>query len=145
MFCSRCGAETTGNPTFCSGCGAPFTDGQVAKKTWLSTAAGTINIVDGFLKGVLVLLIIVGISFPTEGEAVKNAPSALVVAIVMAVLAIPAIFGGICAIQRRRWGAALAGAIAGTVPLFPLGIASVILLAKSRDEFEQPQPQRVNM
>jgi hypothetical protein len=47
-----------------------------------------------------------------------------------------AILGGIFAIQRKRFGLALTGAIAALLPFSPLGLASIILLAISKEEFE---------
>lgn len=46
-----------------------------------------------------------------------------------------AIIGGIFALQRRYWGWALAGAIITAFPFSILGLAAVVLLALSKDEF----------
>lgn len=55
-------------------------------------------------------------------------------------LGVISLIGGICAIKRRRWGLALAGAITA-MPLVPvgtpLGIVSTVLLAKGRHEFQR--------
>ncbi len=53
-------------------------------------------------------------------------------AIVIGVLAMA---GGILAVRRKRWKWALAGAIAGTLSLLPMGIVAIVLVAISRDEF----------
>jgi hypothetical protein len=45
------------------------------------------------------------------------------------------IIGGIFALQRRRWGWALAGSIVAILGTLPLGVASTIFVAMSRDEF----------
>ncbi len=56
------------------------------------------------------------------------------------------IVGGIFSIQRKRWGWALAGAIAGCFSFLPLGVGAVVLVAMARSEFTQnasgasPQP-----
>ena len=52
------------------------------------------------------------------------------------VVGVLAIAGGIFAIRRKRWKWALAGAIAGALSLLPLGIAAIVLIAMSRDEFD---------
>jgi hypothetical protein len=52
-------------------------------------------------------------------------------------LAVLAIIGGIYALQRRHWGLALAGSIASILVFFPTGIAAVIFVALSRNEFDQ--------
>ena len=135
MFCPKCGKEITGNTTFCSGCGAKLTEEQPAKKTWLSTAAGVLDIMDGCISLFVVVGLIVAIVF------VADEPDTLAIlvpiAVVFAVKAMLAIVGGICALQRRNWGMALVGAIAACVPLSLLGIVALILTALSRDQFRQ--------
>jgi len=51
------------------------------------------------------------------------------------VVGVLALAGGILAVRRKRWKWALAEAIAGALSLLPLGIAAIILVAISRDEF----------
>lgn len=53
-----------------------------------------------------------------------------------AVLGILGIIGGIFALKRKRWGWALAGAIAGVITFFPTGVAAIILLSMGRAEFK---------
>ena len=48
-----------------------------------------------------------------------------------------AIVGGIFAIQRRKWGLALAGSIGASLVPILIGILAVILLIISKDEFKQ--------
>ena len=57
-------------------------------------------------------------------------------AIVSTIAAILALVGGVYAMQRKKWGLALAGSIAAILVFFPLGIPAVIFAAQSRDEFE---------
>ena len=57
-------------------------------------------------------------------------------AIVSTIAAILALVGGVYAMQRKRWGWALAGSIAAILVFFPLGIPAVIFAAQSRNEFE---------
>ena len=52
------------------------------------------------------------------------------------VLTAVAVAGGIFALRRKRWGLALAGAIIATLPFSVFGLAAIILLILSRDEFE---------
>ena len=49
MFCTKCGKETTDNAALCPSCGAEMTRKHLAKKTWLSTTAGILDIVAGSL------------------------------------------------------------------------------------------------
>jgi hypothetical protein len=51
------------------------------------------------------------------------------------VIGVLALAGGILAMRRKRWKWALAGAIAGALSLLPLGIAAIVLIAISREEF----------
>jgi len=53
-----------------------------------------------------------------------------------AVVGIVAIVGGLYAMQRKIWWLALAGSIAALFPFWFLGLAPLILIALSRDEFE---------
>jgi hypothetical protein len=138
LFCSKCGRETTENSVFCAGCGISIAEGQPATKRRLSTAAGIIDIVDGALKSVLVLVSILTIVYRlAEFEDHEHVPSRIVMTIVLAFLGILAIVGGICALRRKRWGWALAGAVGGVLPFFPLGIASLTLTVMAKDEFER--------
>lgn len=124
MFCSKCGKETTENAVFCASCGASLTSGQPPKKkkTWLSTAAGIINIIDGFLKAVLIFLMVVGaVVMLTEHEDEESVPGALACAGLLAVLGILAIVGGFCALRRKGWGWALAGSHRCNLAHLPFG------------------------
>jgi len=135
MFCPRCGNALTGNTTFCSNCGAKLSEDQPAKKTWLSTAAGVLDIIDGCISLLVVVGLIVAIAF------VADEPDTLAIlvpiAVVFAVSAILAIVGGMCALQRKNWGMAVIGAIAACLPFSLLGIVALILTAVSRDQFRQ--------
>ncbi len=46
-----------------------------------------------------------------------------------------AIIGGISAINRRRWGLSVAGAIAAIFGFFPVGIAAVVFTILAEPEF----------
>jgi len=64
------------------------------------------------------------------------------VAIPLAILSILSLVGGIYAVQRRKWGLALAGSISAifaSIPLLgglPVGITATVLTALSKSEFE---------
>ena len=51
-------------------------------------------------------------------------------------IAVLALVGGIFGVQRKHWGWSLAGSIAAIFAFLPLGIASTVLTAQSRGEFE---------
>jgi hypothetical protein len=58
-----------------------------------------------------------------------------VIVIVCAALLVLAVVGGIDALRRRNWGLALAAAIIVTLPFSLLGVAAIVLLALSKEEF----------
>ena len=45
------------------------------------------------------------------------------------------IAGGICAIKKKAWGMALAGAIASSMSFYYIGIAAVVLVSMAQPEF----------
>jgi hypothetical protein len=47
------------------------------------------------------------------------------------------IIGGVSSIKKKRWGLALAGAIAGAITFFPCGIPAIIFVSLAKDEFIQ--------
>jgi hypothetical protein len=61
----------------------------------------------------------------------------LIVIIVFSILEIVfPIIGGVFALQRRRWGWALAGSIIAIFGMLPLGIASTVLVIMAKEEFK---------
>ena len=60
----------------------------------------------------------------------------LIAAIFLLIVGILPIIGGIYALQRRKWGLALAGSIAAIFGSSLMGILATIFTALSKDEFE---------
>lgn len=119
------------------------------EKTWKPTVAGILSIVSGTtgLIAVFGLIIAIGITggFNISGtEQIPNFVPILLtgIAVLLAVLSILSLIGGIYAVQRRKWGLALAGAICAvfaSTPLLgglPVGIIAIVLTALSKNEFE---------
>jgi hypothetical protein len=52
------------------------------------------------------------------------------------------VVGGVFALKKRRWGLALAGAIAGGVTFFPCGIPAIIFVTLAKPEFSDKKPTR---
>ena len=127
------------------------------QRTWKPTTVGILNIV----YAVLNLWFFLGISLEgavfwsifTKSIFRLNSPSAAFITIVIPFLCmnILTLTGGIYALKRKRWRLALAGSITAifswtplvlaTTPalvlgIVPLGIFVVILIVKSKDEFE---------
>jgi hypothetical protein len=110
------------------------------KSTPMPMIAGILCIVDGGLKllallGLFVASLVIPIS-QGSGFAVNASILLLAITIPLAIIGILAIVGGIYALQRRRFGLAVTGSIAAFLPFSLLGLASIILVALSKDEFE---------
>jgi hypothetical protein len=120
-------------------------------KTWKATTAGILNIISGGLNGLMAigLIIVIGAfgSFspmimdylPPEDAPFIMAillPILVVVMILSVVSTVFPIIGGVYALQRRRWGWALAGSIIAIFRASVLGILSTIFVAMAKDEFE---------
>ena len=115
-------------------------------KTWMPLVARILDIFSGALTliGGLVLVLTGGFSYAIISKAINVGEEYLMfVPVVFIVIALPiviigmlAIIGGIFALRNKIWGLALAGSIAAIIPLWPLGIASIVFTALSKNEFE---------
>jgi hypothetical protein len=118
-----------------------------------STVGGILSIVAGALGlvwGLIILMVTIFASSifndPTffSGTTTTDEQFITVIMVVYGVIAVIAlivgilgIVGGIFSIQRKRWGWALAGAIAGCFSFLPLGVGAVVLVAMGKSEFNQ--------
>jgi len=113
------------------------------EKTSKPTVAGVFNIITGALGILGAIAMFIGFSVVSGGWGIPGmgAIPAFVPGIVLGtaipslLIAVLALVGGIFAVQRKRWGWALAGSIAAIVVFLPLGIASTVLSAQSKSEF----------
>jgi len=118
-------------------------------RTWKPTTAGILNIITGALNALSVIGLIIAIvaigninimRFIPPADAPFIAPLVGTILIVLLVLSIiEAVFpiiGGVFALQRRKWGWALAGSIIAILGTFPLGVAATIFVAMAKNEFE---------
>lgn len=124
-YCPQCGAFLEPNGKFCCDCGTRLNDyGGVVSvgtaHTWKPTAAGSLTISAGVL-GLIVGSVLVSVS------------PLFIVGLVAIMISTVAVAGGLCALQRRVWGLALAGSIC-SVPCW-LGIPAIIFIALSKQEF----------
>lgn len=110
--------------------------------------AGVINIVSGVLTLIgfslfFIFSIVTSISaFEFDGCDLGVEGASVVLFLIssfLLVLGILSVFGGINALQRRKWGWALASSVCALIIKFPLGIVSIILIALSRNEFERSE------
>jgi len=109
-----------------------------AKKTWMPTVAGILDIVAGGLSLSVLLLFVIGpmILVPLKAGIFPFNLSLLLMVIPGIAIEALAIVGGVFAIQRRNWGWALAGSIAAAVIPAPLGITAIVLIVLSKNEFK---------
>jgi len=168
MFCRNCGKELSGTPQVCIGCGArphsgsaycagcsapttPLTEicvkcGARATAKAASTGGDWMPVVAGVL-GLIISIpgLIIGVAFAAFGWLAFWVAGwlSLLLGGPMIVLGIIGIVGSICALRRRGWGIALAGAICALVialpPVIPaifLGIPAVVLIVLGKDRFE---------
>ena len=114
------------------------------EKTKKPTVAGIFNIITGALGIIGAIAMFIGFSVVSGGWGIPGleAIPAFVPGIILGTaisslpIAVLALVGGIFAVQRKRWGWALAGSIAAIFSLIILGIPAVILVAISKNEFE---------
>jgi hypothetical protein len=121
-------------------------------KTWKPIAAGILDIIGGGLRILGSIAVLIGIMFfipvatsvglgPVPGVAQGLIPGVLntilIIAIVfLLIVGILPIIGGIYALQRKKWGLALAGSIVAIFGSSIMGILATIFIAMSKDEFE---------
>jgi hypothetical protein len=112
-----------------------------------SSVAGILTIVSGVWSFLYALgAILYGVIMAAVFSSVPNGPPAGVTAIIavfaglyalfFTALGVLAIIGGIFAFRRKRWGIALAGAIAGNIAFMPMGVIAVIFISMAKSEFD---------
>ncbi|MFV2071772.1 MAG: hypothetical protein ACC742_03860 [Thermoanaerobaculales bacterium] len=117
-------------------------------QTSKATVAGILDIIagiSGLVGGIPLLAIaligsgVLGTLSDPEMRPLAILPVALFLplALLCFVSGVLAIVGGIAALNRRRWGLALAGSIAAVFGFFPVGIAAVIFTVLAASEFRQ--------
>jgi len=115
------------------------------KSPWMPTAAGVLDIVSGAVRLVAVIGLV--ISMIAAGDFLVftglgawyplNVMTLLwIITVPLAITGVLAVIGGVFALQRRKWGLALAGSIAAFLPFGILGIAAIVFTALSRDDFK---------
>ena len=120
------------------------------KRTWKPTTAGILNIISGSLRAFAVIGLIIVITTvdtwkflmavipPEDFPFVAPMMNTILILLLVASIAetVFPIIGGVFAVQRRRWGWVLTGSIVAIFGMLPLGVASTILVATAKDEFE---------
>ncbi len=115
----------------------------------LSIVAGALGVVGGLILLMVTLFASAIFNDPDffSGTTATDEQFLTMITVIYGVMAVKCLLvgalgvvGGIFAIQRKRWGWALAGAIAGSISFYPLGIGAVVLVAMARSEFTQNSP-----
>jgi len=125
---------------------------QTGQKTWKPIVAGILNIVCGALRILGSIAALIGVMFfipvatsigpgpvPEMGGWLVHGvlQTILIIAIIyLLIVGILPIIGGIYALQRKKWGLALAGSIVAIFGSSIMGILATIFVAMSKDEFE---------
>jgi hypothetical protein len=125
---------------------------RTVNQTWKPTVAGILNIVGGALRILAAIALVIGIMFfvpvsVTGGPGpVPDMPNWMIPGVLSTILVAGSLFllivgilpiiGGIYALQRKKWGLALAGSIVAILGSSVMGILATIFVAISKDEFE---------
>lgn len=96
----------------------------------LNVAVGVFGVVTGPILVVLAFLV------PIAQESSRITALFIGIGVLLAISGAIAIVGGVYALQRKRWGMALAGSIAAFIPSRIFGIVSIILTVLSKSEFK---------
>ena len=118
--------------------------------TWKPVTAGIINITVGIFNVlgmfvVIMLIAAIGGGILAIGRIAELIPVWLsglvqgfmiIIALIIGILGALPLIGGIYAVQRKNWPMALTGSIVATLSLLPAGIASTVLVAMAKDEFQ---------
>ncbi len=103
------------------------------QRTWKPLVAGILAIVSGCMNFLAAFAVMLFMYAPVMHRGI---PNPVIIAVPFLVLGIVAIVGGANALQRRRWGLALAGCICAIFsPWALLGILATVFVAIARDEF----------
>ena len=108
-------------------------------KTRKPTIGGILTIISGALASLGAVNYAVGlgdVSGLGKGDIPPFVPSIIFgVPVLSIIIGLLALIGGILAMRRKNWKWAIAGSIAGSLSVLPLGIPAIILIALSKDEF----------
>jgi hypothetical protein len=104
-------------------------------------AMGVLGVL-GIVFVILVISTVLNQEFPfydtsLSPEAVANLVTFVytLIGVFLALLSALAITGGVYALQKKYWGLALAGAIAGTFIFLPCGVVAIVFTAMAKPEF----------
>lgn len=113
-------------------------------RTWMPAVAGILGIITGGLTllGAIIVGVGVGVFYSSAYNVFGNQDVPTIVWVVLflpiIIIGVVAIAGGVYSLRRKIWGLALAGSICSvlTIWAWPLGVASLVLVALSKSEFD---------
>ena len=103
------------------------------RRTWKPTTAGILIIVAGL--GFIGAGIAIFVTDPPPPEDDGGIGYLIIAATILIQVILP-IIGGIYALQRKKWGLALAGSICACLASAPFGIPATVFIVLAKDEFE---------
>jgi hypothetical protein len=122
--------------------------GRPLQKTWAPLIAGILSILAGAvgILGIAIIAVLTNVMVGAWNVGVNEVvfPVYLVeiwvIFIILGLIDVVAIIGGAMAIKRKVWGLALAGAGCSIFSIWGwlLGIAAIVLLIHSKEEFNLP-------
>ena len=106
-------------------------EANLMRKTWRLTVAGILTICGG-IPGIIFDRTIVA-----TGETWPLIPAMAAIGDGLIALGAVAVVGGVCALKKRMWELALAGAICALFPLVvtPVGVLAIIFVSLGKKEF----------
>jgi hypothetical protein len=117
-------------------------------KTWKSQVGGILAIIGGVIgllasMGILIAITVLNTVWQWGLLPVNVIGILWIILVPMFICGVTAIIGGVCAVQRKHYGFALAGAITALFPGWIFGLGAIVFTAISRDEFGTEIKQEV--
>ena len=109
-------------------------------KTWKSQVGGILAIIGGVIgllacMGLLIAITVLGTVWQWGLMPINVIGILWIILVPMFICGVTAIIGGVCAVQRKYYGIALAGAITALFPGWIFGIGAIVFTAIGRGEF----------
>jgi hypothetical protein len=110
------------------------------EKTWKSQVGGILAIIGGVIgllacMGLLIAITVLGTVWRWGLMPINVIGILWIILVPMFICGVTAIIGGVCAVQRKHYGIALAGAIMALFPGWIFGIGAIVFTAIGRGEF----------
>ncbi len=147
--CSNCGRAVcsacrtmVGGRTYCPICATGGLDIARSKHTGKPIAGGVLGIIAGVVGVFLGIIFIAGgttVAYPWESVDWSEVG----IGIALVILGVLAILGSSFAVARRNFTLSVIGGVSALLGIWPLGLPALILIAKSRNEFQAASPSLI--